>query len=374
MNFTYASLDPVQVTHPGKCNAQHLRTFQGIPGIERTASGRLFAVWYTGGTSECRKNYVCMTVSDDNGATWSDTVAVVDPPHPDVRAFDATLWVSPAGTLHLFWAQGCGGEDGQYECYDGIAGVWVSILENPEADLSAFRFTPSRRICNGIMMNKPTVLGDGTWALPCALWSGGNWRKHDSLGVMPGAYMVVSTDRGKTFEVRGRIEVRDVEGGAEFDEHIFIERKDGSIVCYIRVAKGVAESISCDGGRTWGRAMLSPRIHGPSSRFLIRRLKSDRLLLVYNDSVGTRTKLTAWLSEDDGQSWPHKLLLDGREGVSYPDGTEAADGMLYIAYDRDRLQGGYILLARITETDILAGEVISPNSKLQMEIGHAKSI
>ena len=56
MNFTYASLDPVPVTKPGKHSAEEKRTHQGIPGIERLDSGRIFAVWYAGGKSECREN------------------------------------------------------------------------------------------------------------------------------------------------------------------------------------------------------------------------------------------------------------------------------------------------------------------------------
>ena len=59
--------------------------------------------------------------------------------------------------------------------------------------------------------------------------------------------------------------------------------------------------------------------------------------------------MTAFLSDDDGISWPYHLLLDGRENVSYPDGTEAQDGRLYLIHDFARSNGGYILLSRITE-------------------------
>ena len=196
MNFTYASLDPVPVTKPGKHSAEEKRTHQGIPGIEQLDSGRIFAVWYAGGKSECRENYVVMSISDDDGATWSGTVAVADPPHPDVRAFDSTCWISPEGRFHWFWAQGCGGTDGSWENADGIAGVWFSVLENPEDDPGNFRFTPPRRISNGVMMNKPTVLSDGSWALPCSVWTG-PFRRHESLDVRQGAMMLLSPDRGE---------------------------------------------------------------------------------------------------------------------------------------------------------------------------------
>ena len=66
MNFTYASLDPVPVTKPGPHAAAELRTHQGIPSMERTAKGRLFAVWYAGGTTECRDNYVIRLVRGRN--------------------------------------------------------------------------------------------------------------------------------------------------------------------------------------------------------------------------------------------------------------------------------------------------------------------
>lgn len=374
MNFTYASLDPVPVTKPGPHAAKEQRTHQGIPGIERIASGRLFAVWYAGGTSECRENYVMLAVSDDNGASWSDAVAVIDPPHPDVRAFDSTLWVSPDGTFYWFWAQGCGGADGTWNIFDGIAGVWFSILENPGDDPADFRFTPSRRIANGVMMNKPTVLSDGTWALPCSVWTG-DYRKHESLSIIPGALMVVSTDGGEHFEVRGRIDMSGIEGAPVFDEHMFVEHNDGRIVCYIRVKKGVAESVSRDGGRTWSAPELSKTISGPNSRLFIRRLKSGRLLLVNNDSSAKREKMTAYLSDDDGRTWQHRLLLDGRDhNVAYPDGTEAPDGTLYIVHDFARANGGFVLLSRITEADILAGKLVSPGSALNLEISHSQPV
>ena len=39
------------------------------------------------------------------------------------------------------------------------------------------------------------------------------------------------------------------------------------------------------------------------------------------------------LSDDDGVTWQHKLLLDERNEVSYPDAVEH-NGFIYIIYDR----------------------------------------
>ncbi len=382
MQFSYVSLDPVPVTRPTAENAHELRTHQGIPSIERSAGGRLFAVWYTGGGSECMENYVMLVMSDDDGETWSDAVAVISPEHPQVRAFDPNIWMTPDGRLFIFWAQSCGGENGKNEIFDGIGGVFFSELENPDDAPENFRFSESRRIANGIMMDKPTVLSDGTWAFPCSVWTG-NYRKHESLDVIQGAWLVASEDGGRTFSRRGYVDMHDVEGGCAFDEHIYVEHKDGKLVCYIRVRRGIAESESLDGGRTWSSPKLSETIDGVDSRFFIRRLKSGNLLMVKNDTEGDRSEkawnmrklMTAWISEDDGKTWPYSLLLDGASGsVSYPDGVEAPDGTLYIIHDYARVNGGYVIMSRITEEDIKAGKLVSLGSKLMMLISKTRPV
>ena len=82
------------------------------------------------------------------------------------------------------------------------------------------------------------------------------------------------------------------------------------------------------------------------------------------------------LSEDDGKTWKYKLLLDGRDNVSYPDAKEVDDGYIYITYDRERgaFLGSYedvyknareILVSKITEEDIIAGELVSEKSYLK---------
>ena len=182
--------------------------------------------------------------------------------------------------------------------------------------------------------------------------------------------MVVSTDNGKSFSVRGSVDTTDPDGKNSFDEHIFIERQNGNICTYFRTESGISESISADSGSTWSKPVPARTLTAPSSRFFIRRLRSGRLLAVINASTTVRKNLTAYLSEDDGNTWIGGLLLDSRENVSYPDGTEGSDG-IYLVYDMERYAGGYILMAKITEKDILAGKLTSANSFLAREIDHS---
>ena len=378
MNLTYDTLHPVPPAPPTSHSARELRTHQGIPGIERLAGGRLLATWYCGGTCECRENYCVLAVSDDDGLSWQEVPAVIDPPSPDVRAFDPTLWLAPNGTLYWFWAQGCGGSDGVVnqvdEVFDGLEGVWSVTILNPEAPVEDFRFSAPRRVANGIMLNKPTVLADGAWALPCSLWSIASPHRvfHASLNPIYGAMMVVSVDQGSTFAIRGTLDVTTLNAPPSFDEHQFLELADGRIACYVRCQEGIGRSLSCDGGVTW-EPLEIVETFCRDCRFHIRRLHSGRILLLANNGGKVREKLTAFLSEDEGQTWAWQLLLDSRKGVSYPDAIQAADGSIFLTYDYNRFQGGYLYLSKITEEDILNGQ-LGQTSFLQREISHSHPV
>lgn len=367
------SFEPVSVTQPTTKHLQTNRTFQGIPGIAVASDGRIFAIWYAGGDGECYDNYVMVCISDDQGLTWSDAVAVVDPGHPNVRAYDATMWLAPDNRVYLFWAQTMSFKHG--DIFDGRAGVWYSILENPSAMPCDFQWSHPVRICDGVMMNKPIVLSDGTWALPVSVW---NQDKADESNI--GTKMWVSEDQGNSFYERGKGRVpRDI---ASFDEHSFIERKDGRIMCIIRVRYGNAEMVSSDKGKTWSSPVQS-NIPGPCSRLFICRLQSGKLILVNHDcpprkegdsTPFKRERMTAWLSDDDGQTWYGRLMLDERNAVSYPDGQQAEDGTIYLIHDCDRYKGGQMLVSMITEEDIAAGKLVNPNSRLRVLVSQTSGV
>ena len=125
------------------------------------------------------------------------------------------------------------------------------------------------------MMNKPTVLSTGAGLLPAAVW------EHDprlpELADERFSNVICSADGGETWTRRGGADVpRRV-----FDEHMVVERKDGSLWMLVRTDYGAGESISADRGFTWTPGRDSG-IAGPNSRFFIRRLRSGRLLLVYH--------------------------------------------------------------------------------------------
>ena len=350
------------ISSPDEKYSTGKRGFQGIPGIEITSQGRLWASWYSGGSTEGPQNFVLLVTSSDGGRNWSEPVLVIDPPG-NVRAFDQNIWMDPLGRLWVFWAQAYSEKDGNI--FDGRSGVWGIYTENPETDFPSW--SDPVRFAEGVMLNKPTVLSNGEWIFPTALWRDnlGGGRIPDELKAFSGANLTVSTDQGRTFEYRGGADIPE----RWFDEHMFIEKQDGRIWNLIRTSYGIGQSYSCDGGRTWNNGE-DTGWGGPNSRFFIRRLQSGRLLLVnhapdINTGEYLRNNLTAYLSDDDGGSWYGGLMLDERPGVSYPDGTQDKDGNIWIIYDHERYKCGDILFARFSEDDVAAGAGVSPVASMK---------
>ena len=339
------------------------RLWQGIPSIEVTSGGRMFLTYYSGGIKEEIGNYCVLSASDD-GEHFKDLAITYK---EGFRCYDPCIWIDPLGRLWFTWS---------------VApdhAVWAAICDDPDADQLVW--SDPKMIGREVMMNKPVVLSSGEWIFPIAVWdsmktAGGYNGVSDASGRQSDlqerlAFAVRSVDQGASFERLGGSSVPK----RSFDEHMILEKNDGSLAMYVRTTYGIGVSYSYDRGLTWTSGEDST-LGGPCSRFYIRRLRSGRVLLINHFNYTGRSHLTAMLSEDDGITWPYKLLLDERSNVSYPDATENDDGYIYITYDRERgafldsLEKAYasareILTAKITEDDIIAGRVESSEGYLK---------
>lgn len=337
------------------------RAWQGIPGIEVTKGGRIFSCFYSGGVREQLGNFVVLLRSDD-GVNFEDPVAVAYN-GTESRCYDATLWTDPLGRLWLIWS------------VMPNHSVYAAICDEPDAQ--ELVWGEEFLIGHDVMMNKPTVLSTGEWLFPVSVWDQGVRvmpEEYDTKQEERGAFVYRTVDQGRTFEKLGGANMAE----PSYDEHMILELQDGRLANYVRTRYGIGVSYSEDKGLTW-TAGEDSGIWGPDSRFHFRRLPSGRVLLINNlkgEEEKVRTNLSAMLSEDDGKTWKYQLLLDERLQVSYPDVALGEDGYIYVTYDRERgcfkttLEEAYacareVLYARITEEDIMAGRLVSHESKLK---------
>lgn len=374
-------------TNPGPEYADDKRFFQGIPSIARAPGGRLWASCFTGGQGESPLNYVSVITSGDDGASWSGPVLIIDPPG-NVRAYDQCLWLDPDERLWFFWTQ-------SHTLLDGRSGVWGIHTTDP--DKANPQWSAPRRLTDGTMLNKPVVSSKGEWLFAVSRLHAKYLRNEIKMVPPPlrvhlnelaadedkkaiddryGAWMCVSNDRGETLVDRGRAVVP-LEN-ATHNEHMLVERRDGSYLMLIRTYAGIVQSSSTDQGFTWSPPELA-LIH-TSSRFFFCKLRSGRLLVVKHGPLDNpdgeklvRTHLTAYFSDDEGKSWQGGLLLEER-GCSYPDGFQAPDGTIYIAYDHGRRKEKQIFMCTFTEEDLVAKAFVSDKQRVGVLINQATGI
>jgi len=336
---------PVVLRNPGPEFQDEARPGAMIIGMDRTPKGRIWGCWT--GTGDKRDGYFLLSASDDDGATWSKprfaVGALIAAGQRLSGALVGNLWTDPRGRLWLFFDQQLGDPDGRIT-------NWFIRCDDPDAE--DLKWTEPELFAEGCTLNKPTVLRNGEWLLPVS-----DWHKKT-------ARVFASTADGAAWGERGSLQFPDW----EFDEHMMVELKDGRLWMLARTKGQPHESFSTDGGRTWSTPKQAASVQNVNARFFLRRLQSGRILLVKNGSPGERlqkrTHLSAWLSEDEGQTWKGGLILDERKAVSYPDGFEGRDGLIHVLYDWNRHTDAEILLAKFREEDVLAGRVVSRDAKL----------
>ena len=342
---------PVIITAPGREFQDDARPGAMIIGMDRTPQGRIWGCWT--GTGDKPDGYFILATSDDDGGSWSKPRLIVSAPDRSGKrqrgALVGNLWTDPLGRLWLFFDQAVVG-------LAGPRGNWFIRCDHPDADAPAW----SEPVCfaEGCTLNKPTVLKNGDWLLPVSHWAEKTARVY------------ASTDQGQTWNPRGSVKFPEW----EFDEHMLVELRDGRLWMLARTKGNPHESFSTDQAATWTEPQPSA-IQNVNARFFLRRLASGRLLLVKNgppsERLTKRSHMSAFLSDDDGQTWRGGLLLDERSSVSYPDGFQAPDGLIHILYDWNRHTDAEILLAKFREEDVLAGALVSQDAKLRLRANKA---
>lgn len=318
--------------------------------------GTYFAAWHTGGLGEQPGNFITVALSSD-GIAWKQHQLIIRSNDPNVRHIDPMFWVDPANNLHLTWNSCDGMWDG------GNLGSWDVRIK---ANASNILITTPQFLFHGCMNEKPFILS-GTkkmfmtvsgWSLPNP-WNGypiiptpadingalnytANFNTSSNTLATPQKYSVINT----------------IGLSRNFDEAMVVDLGGGIFTSILRTEQGIYTSNSINSGLTWAAPTKFTVLGATTaSRSFFSRLKSGNLLVVLNNST-TRNNLTAYLSTDNGKTWPYHIMIDARDNISYPDVIQTDTGDILLIYDRDRYVTQEINFAQFTENNIKNGATV----------------
>ncbi|MGF1577779.1 MAG: exo-alpha-sialidase [Gemmataceae bacterium] len=147
-----------------------------------------------------------------------------------------------------------------------------------------------------------------------------------------------SDDHGKTWQLGGIHEHRT-------NESAVVERKDGSVLQAMRSYHGKnrrAMAVSQNGGKSWGKVYLDEALDTPVCQASIQRYswpeekeKGSKSRILFSSPKGrSRSRLTVWLSYDEGETWPvHRLIYKG--AAAYSNLVVMPNGQIGVLYEKD---------------------------------------
>jgi len=146
--------------------------------------------------------------------------------------------------------------------------------------------------------------------------------------------MAITEDGGQTWSFS-----EPILGGAAIQPALAMN-KDGSLTILMRdngpPPQRLQKSVSKDLGITWSTGEDTD-IPNPGSAADLVVLKSGSWALVSNDLEEGRHRLSVWLSEDEGVTWPfRKQIINGPAGSAvrahYPAIIQGKDGMIHVSF------------------------------------------
>ena len=288
-------------------------------------NGDLYLVYYGGEGEYAIETGVFGSRRKKGSKEWSPPVRIAHDPFRSVG--NGVVWEAPDGVVWLFYVVRFGdtwsNSRVQAKVSHDQAETWsdASMLVLDEGTL---------------VRNRPIVLDDGDYLLPLYHETG-----HDTESTGPDSYsfFLRYQAKDKTWTKTGPI--RSPKGNIQ---PAVVQLSSNDLVAYCRRGGDykpetigyIVRSESHDGGRTWSEGKDSP-FPNPNAAVDFLKLKSGKLLLVYNHSMNRRTPLTVALSPDQDRTWPvRRNLREGDNDYGYPIAFQAADGRIHVVYTSDR--------------------------------------
>lgn len=294
---------------------------------ELDAPDRLLAACYAFSYETAPDSRIMASTWD--GQTWSASRTIVD--LPGIAAGNPVLFTGRDGTVHLFFALLYGQEwtDARVTHMRSTDGgtTWGPMTTlHPMKGL----MTKTRPLQLAHRLLLP-VYDESTWCSHVLVVEGALTDGAPRDGAVMDGALTESALAG--WQLYG-----DTTARRKTIQPAIVELADGTLLMYSRSVKGsIYAARSFNGGFTWTASQPTP-LPNPNSGIDLLKLRSGRLLLVYNPTAEGREQLALAVSEDEGSTWSAAVLLeDGVGEFSYPYVIQASDGRIHLLYTAQRV-------------------------------------
>ena len=287
--------------------------------------GDLYLVYYGGAGEYAIDTGVFGSRLRKGTSQWTTPVRIAHDPFRSVG--NGVIWESPDGTVWLF-----------YVVRDGDTWSTSRVQVKVSRDGAETWSEASMLVLDEgtLVRNRPIVLSNGDYLLP--LYHEGGY---DQELTGPDSYSFFFRRAAKDGTWTRTQPIRSPKGNIQ---PAVVQLSDRDLIAYCRrggdykpETKGyIVRSESHDGGLSWSEGKDS-QFPNPNAALDFIKLKSGRLLLVFNDSMNRRTPLTAALSFDSDRTWPvRRNLRDDDNDYGYPLAFQTGDGLIHVVYTSDR--------------------------------------
>lgn len=293
-----------------KSEALYIESTLDIPrrsegDILLTDNGDILLVYtkFVGGYQDHDKALLVKQTSTDKGKNWSDEETIVSG-EGNINVMSASLLQLQNGTIALFYLV----KNSISDCYpvvrfskDGGA-TWSS----PTACLERSGYYT-------VNNSRAIQLSTGRIVIPLSYYvKTGN--QFDGYGKL---FCCYSDDNGVTWKQGGYVP----DPSIKMQEPGVVELEDGRMLMFIRTDQECQYfAYSRNGGISWDKPIKSSLKSPLSPCSIVRNPYTRELVVVWNNSTSERMPLCMAISEDEGNTWNKKVILEKKDNFSacYP--------------------------------------------------------
>lgn len=301
---------------------------QSVPGIARTPSGDILAVYLSG--EEIRG-----ALSPNGGATWEDPFVIA---RSNSIADPSLLVTDTEVILHYSVVEQFVERSNTPPRFKESQWMQQISQDNGRTWSKATRVETGKKYSasphEGIVLRDGTLVWPFCWEEKCESQAE-SLTEAEMIGV---SSLMKSSDGGKTWVKGGDVQV-DVPNGA--DEPSIVELSNGDLFMLIRTTMGRHyQSVSKDRAENWSIPTPSILVASNAPAALYRlSWEPNRILVVWDNTVyihaPNRFPLCVAISEDDCRSWSHaRVLTNPGCQVSYPGMTSTKDGLVLVIWQQ----------------------------------------